>query len=331
MRDLPITLTLAALTLSSLMATILSFVRAPHRGAQAEPPEVEEARRARERKRDAFLLLCTAGSAAVFLYQWLFVRGAQGDWQPLESHVDGLALIAALLGASILYLQRRSRLPGLALFALPVLTLVLAWSICASSWTFFVFRIDSAWEVAHLAGVYVGTLFLALGAIAGCMYLFVQRRLRQKREAHVLGSTGRMASLEAIENFIVRSTGLGFCLLTLGIVAGLIVANSAHTRMGPGWWHSPKILLSAAAWLTYAMVLDVRHATFFRGARAAWMSIAGVLLILATFSVVNATGMHGRGPTSLPIPEQSIDENAPPGPAPQAPSAPVPANPGEVR
>ncbi|MCX5661598.1 MAG: cytochrome c biogenesis protein CcsA [Planctomycetota bacterium] len=316
MRDLPITLSLAVLTLGSFVATAMSFSRgrrlAPEAGsadgAPPDPAAEQLLRRNHERTRDRIVLLCSIGSAMIFLHNWIIIRGAHGDWQPLESHVDGLALIAAMLGASILYLQWRSRLPGLAVFALPVLTIILAWSVCASAWTYFVFKIDSAWEVAHLAGVYLGSIYLALGAIAGGMYLFAQRRIRLKRD-----HTGqeRLASLESIENFIIRSTGLGFCFLTLAIVAGFIVATSSGSRMGPGWWHSPKLILSIAAWLTYALVLDVRHAAIFRGARAAWMSIAGVLLLLATFSIVNAKGVREGDPARSVPPRAPVPGTVP--------------------
>ena len=88
----------------------------------------------------------------------------------------------------------------------------------------------------------------------------------------------------------VTAATLGFGLLSLGLIAGLIIitSNDGATRLGPGWWHSPKVLLSVAAWLLYALVLNVRHGTRFRGARAAWLSIAGLALLLTTLAIVTA-------------------------------------------
>lgn len=224
------------------------------------------------------------GSAGVFAYRALWVHR---DWLPLEAHVDGLLLIAALLGAVVWFVLSRPAVAGLAAFALPVLALVLGWAVCASAWTFRPFdvdRLDPLWKTIHLAGVYAGTLSAALAAIAGAMFLFVEGRLRQKQ---TLGRAEPMTSLETLERLIVRAATLGFALLTLGLVAGLVL-HPQESALGPGWWHSPKVVLATLAWLSYAVVMNVRYATLFRGRRAAWLAMAGFVLLLLTYGVVTA-------------------------------------------
>ena len=225
--------------------------------------------------------LCAAGAAGLFVYRWIFVNH---DWQPLDSHVDGLILIAALLAASTCYLGGASRMPGIAAFALPLLALLLAWGVCASWFTFAVFHPLSMVLAVHLGGVYLGTLFFAVAAVAGGMYLFLQHRARKK--TNLAGNT-RLPSLEAAERLIVHASALGFALLTVGLVSGLIiVTTSPDNPLGAGWWHHPKVVLAACVWVIYALVMNVRHATHFRGSRAAWLSVAGFVLILAVFAIV---------------------------------------------
>ncbi len=226
--------------------------------------------------------LCTAGSMGLFTYRALVVHRG---WQPLESHVDGLLLIAALFAVMVLFLQSLGGVAGLATFALPVLTLILAWAICASAWTFYFFEIDSVWKTVHLAAVYLGTLFFAVAAIGGGMFLYVQRGLRCKR----LGGGRGLASLEAIERLIVWASASGFALLSLGLAMGLILVASGPTKLGEGWWYSPKFVAATAVWLIYGAVMNARHAASYRGARAAWLSIAGLVLLLVTFGLVHAT------------------------------------------
>jgi ABC-type uncharacterized transport system permease subunit len=276
MTDLPSTIAIALLT---LLAAVASAPALRDLFKRASPSDAD-ARRASQRRQEAALLALTLGNGAVFFYRWVVVRG---DWQPVEAHVDGLLLIATFFAATLLFLQHRSRMPGLSALGLPVLSIVLLWSFCASRWTFEPFRIGSVWMTFHLTSVYLGSISLAIAGIAGALFLVAQRRLRSKKD---IAAEPSMASLETIETLIVRTSTLGFALITLGLVSGGVLLTSGPTRMGEGWWHSPKVILSVAVWLLYAVVMNVRHASLFRGARAAWLSILGVVLLLATFVTV---------------------------------------------
>ena len=239
----------------------------------------DEQRKSAHRRQGIALWIIMFGAGALFTDRWI----TRGDWQPVEAHVDGLLLIATFFAATLLFLQHRTRVPGLTALGLPVLAVVLAWSFCASRWTFEPFRIGSVWMTVHLASVYLGFISLAIAGVAGGLFLVAQKRLRSKRD---IAAEPSMASLETIETLIIRTSTCGFALITLGLVTGGVLLTSGPTRMGPGWWHSPKVALSVAVWLLYAIVMNVRHASLFRGARAAYLSIIGVVLLLATFVVV---------------------------------------------
>lgn len=292
MNDMPTTVALIVMTLLSAAAWVMVVVRR-HRG---------DARTEIQKAQYPLFALVSVMSIALFLYRLMFVHEG---WAPLAAHVDGLVLAAALLGPTIIFLQRRSHLPGLTAFSLPTLTILLAWGICASQWTFHPFSSDSMWLTFHLGTVYVGTVSVALSAIAGSMYLHVQRRLHRKLEPP---GFGRLASLEAIEKLIITAATVGFALITLALITGGIMLSSEGadaSRLGNGWWHSPKIILSVAAWLLYALLINVKHATSFRGTRAAWLSIAGLVLLLATFAVVNAMSAADRSEATLLLKPQA--------------------------
>ena len=274
MHETLITAGLVILTLLSLAAWAMS-IRSLRSGAG----------HAGFRDRHAILWAITLGSGALFL-----AEAAANGYRPLTAHVDGLTLIAALFGATILYLQRRPRMEFADAFALPLLTLLLAWAVCASRWTYF--RFDSGaelpvhrvWMTFHLIGVYGGTFSSAIAAMAGAMFLYVQHRLHLRRD---LPGLTRLASLETLEKIIIRQATLGFSLLTLALVTGLVIATAGPTKLGEGWWHTPKVILAAAAWLVFALLMNARAASTFRGTRAAWLGITGLVLLLATLGVVN--------------------------------------------
>ncbi len=227
--------------------------------------------------------------AAVFAARVAWVHQA---WLPVQAHVDGLLLIAALLAPAVLYVQAKPKLFGLSLFALPLLTLILLWGVCASLWTYRPFRLDSfepAWVVFHTSATYLGLLMCGLGAAGGAMYLFVQSRVKAKTG---FDQVNPMASLETLETLIIRTATLGFVLLTLSLASGLIIVTQSHelTSLGKAWWVSPKVWLAGSAWVVYALLINVRSSSLFRGRRAAWLAIAGLVLVLATYGAVEAIG-----------------------------------------
>lgn len=287
--DPPVTLALALLTLVSAAAAVLALRRLRGTVARSEDHE----RSASDGGEAAgpvpwvrgLSMGVAIGAAGVLAYRWL--QGVAA-WR-LVAHVDGLLLIGGLLALAAWYVQTRPRLRGLAGFVLAGVSFALAWAVCAAAWTYHPFnleRLDPVWEALHLGGVYLGTLSAVLATAAGAMYLFVHRRLKAHKPPP---AAGRIASLETLETVIVRCSALGFILLTLGLVAGVVVIThiaDEHPRLGGPWWLSPKIVLSAGAWALYAVLMNARRASAFRGAYAAWLSIAAMVLLLSVYAVV---------------------------------------------
>lgn len=236
---------------------------------------------------NSLVLLIALGAGALLVYRWVEVGE---DWNPIAAHVDGLLLIASLLAGVGLFIQRRPRLGGLAVFILPLLTLILAWAICASAWTYRPFRLDTlhpVWTAVHLTGVYLGTLGCAVAAVAGGMYLVVEKQLKAKRNPRGLL---RLASLETLERLTVQAAAIGFGLLTVGLFSGVVILHDRGDVLNEGWWYSPKVVLAFVAWALYAVVMNVRVATAFRGRRAAWLAIAGFVLLLVVYGIVTSGG-----------------------------------------
>jgi len=262
--------------------------------------------------RDSFKLsqhtlvtLVAGGCGLVLLGRWLSLGDA---WQPVHAHVDGLLLMCMLFAGAILFIQTRPKLSGLPAFALPLLTVMLGWGICASMWTYRAFNLDSiepAWTVFHTLSTYLGLLCCAIGAIAGAMYLFVQRRLKTKT---MQPGTARLASLETLESLIIHAATLGFVLLSLSLISGvmLVTRETAHHLLGPAWWTSPKVILATSAWLLYALLMNVRYASHFRGSRAAWLAIGGLLLVLSVYGAIQAIDPPPGDP-SAPATRQTPD------------------------
>lgn len=264
--QLATTIILTFLTLLSGGASVLALV-----GLLASVPHP----RWRKALSVALPMICGL-TAALFIERALLVHHT---WQPLESHVDGLILINVLVTLTLCFLQTRQRMENLSAFVLPVVTLLMAWAICASQWTFQGFAIGSIWQTVHRLGVYLGSVFYLVAAGSGVMFLYVRRQLKHKKARD---DQQRLPSLEAIETLMVNTATLGFALISLGLVSGIII-NFSHQGFAGNRWYVWKIILAILTWLVYGVVMNVRYTKTFRGTRAAWLSLIGLLLVLLTF------------------------------------------------
>lgn len=270
MNDLPTTVIVLVLTFASFCACAILVARL------VRPDRSPRLRRLQHVLVGTSMLL----AALLLVYRMYFVY--DGSWQPLRAHVDGLVLMAGLLSAATLFLQSGKRLPEFSGFGLPLQTFLFAWAICASWWSYELFEMTSVWRTFHLASVYLGTLSVAVAAVAAGMYLYVRRRLRAKRD---LNSPGRFGSLEAIERSLISVSMLAFALITLVMVTGLVIRQQDPDSLGPGWWYSGKVVSATGAWIVYAVLMNIRRSSYFRGKRAAWMAIGGLLMLLVSLGV----------------------------------------------
>ena len=265
---------LIAATISSIVACIAAAVRLlrmPQRGRTLEI---------------AAVITATVICGAVFMYRAFAVHQS---WVPLQSHVDGLALLAGLVGMVVMWSYWTRRLQGLNVFLLPVMALVSLWGVCAGWWSWKPFDISSVWTSVHLFSVYIGTLSVAAAAAKGALWLYVDRQLRARtHQAQRLHRLGALANLESIEVGITRSATIGFVLLTIGLITGLIITTGGESRLGPGWWYSAKVVLAAGVWAIYALVMHVRFVPTFRGRRAAILSIVGLVLLIVVLGISQA-------------------------------------------
>src|SRR5580698_3646174 len=83
------------------------------------------------------------------------------------------------------------------------------------------------WLFAHIALLFTGYAALILSFGASLLYLIQERSLKSKRP----GILSRLPSLEVMDQIGFRSLLLGFPFMTLGLIAGTVVAQSTYGRI----------------------------------------------------------------------------------------------------
>ncbi|HEX8721932.1 MAG TPA: cytochrome c biogenesis protein CcsA [Pyrinomonadaceae bacterium] len=215
------------------------------------------------------------------------------DWvqdgrYPLFSTTEALSFLAWTLVVAFGLVTFRYPLRALGAFLLPVVALVVVASQLVSpapgkdpssvvggsgSWLFPV----------HVTLLLFGYASFFVAFAASVMYLWQERELRLKRFGAFFH---RLPSLTTVDDVGSTAAGVGFTLLTLGIVTGVIWSRARSVRM---FHNDPTEFFALLTWVVYLALLHYR--VQWRGRRAAWLGVGGFTLVLCTF--VGAVALGG--------------------------------------
>jgi len=130
----------------------------------------------------------------------------------------------------------------------------------------------------HLLISLVAYGFLALAVVQSVIMALQDHRLRMHSEASVLR---RLPPLETMEQLLFQLVGIGFVLLSLGLVSGFWFSAE---RLGEAFVLNHHTIFAIAAWLIFGSLL-IGHLRFgWRGRTAMRWTIGGfAMLVLAYF------------------------------------------------
>jgi cytochrome c-type biogenesis protein CcsB len=99
---------------------------------------------------------------------------------------------------------------------------------------------------------------------------------------------------KALDNLSYRTLGLGFPLLTIGILSGAVWANEAW---GSYWSWDPKETWAFITWIVFAIYLHTRLSRGWKGTGPAVIAAAGFFVVWMCYLGVNllGTGLHSYG------------------------------------
>ncbi|MGL6343394.1 MAG: c-type cytochrome biogenesis protein CcsB [Waterburya sp.] len=107
-------------------------------------------------------------------------------------------------------------------------------------------------------------------------------------------SPERLSLAETLDNISYRVIGLGFPLLTIGIIAGGVWANEAW---GSYWSWDPKETWAFITWLVFAAYLHARITRGWQGRKPAILAAIGFVVVWVCYLGVNllGKGLHSYG------------------------------------
>jgi len=206
-----------------------------------------------------------------FARSW-WVRGTV----PLESTPErisflALAVVAAYLVAAFLY-----HLEVLGVIILPLaVVLELTSNYLPRAAVAVPEEVQPGLRFFHIgvATLGVAAIFLSFGA--SILYLVQERRLKSKRPGRFLRRLPSLVSCDQIGHLALL---WGFPLLTLAIITGAVWSASARAFY---WLSSGMETFALLAWSILAVILFARLVRGWRGRKAAYLTIAAFLAVLA--------------------------------------------------
>jgi len=198
-----------------------------------------------------------------------------------ESLLAFLIMVVFMLA----YMVYKTTTPGIVIFPLVFLLTFVA-ATGEQPFVFTSLAVRRGWLALHILMIFTGyaALFLSFGA--SILFLLQERALKSKTSS---GMFSRLPALQVIDDLAYRSLMLGFPFMTLGLVAGSVVAESAYGRVD---FLDPKILLSILMWAVYLVMVYTRLNAGWRGRRAAMLASVAFVAAIVAWIANRFSGMH---------------------------------------
>lgn len=219
--------------------------------------------------------------AAVTHLAYTVLRYIEAGHSPITSPHETASFAALSVSWGYLSFRWRYKVKNFGVFVSPIITaLMLVATMASQEMLVLPPALQSIWLPLHAGIALMAYGFLALAFCGGIMYLLQEREIKNKRFGMFYS---RLPSLEALDSLNRHCLSVGFPLMTLGIITGMLWAKHGS---GTYWRWDPKETLSLITWLIYAAVLHQRFTVGWRRRRAAIMVIIGFVAALVTLYLV---------------------------------------------
>ena len=194
--------------------------------------------------------------------------------------------ISSAWGVLVVFLalstRRDLRWLGLFVVAPALLTLGLAVTVLYTEAAQLVPALKSYWLVIHVSAAIICAGAFTVAASSAGLSLVQSHRERFGKPWH--GPMASVPSAEKLQIFTSRLIAFSFPLWTFSVIAGAIWAENAWGRY---WGWDPKETWALITWLVYAAYLHARSTAGWRGDKASWIAILGLVTFLINYFGVN--------------------------------------------
>lgn len=218
----------------------------------------------------------------------LSIRWYNEKYFPLSNLYESLLFLSFCLVVGQLIIEKNSKSKTIGLLVIPLSFLVAGFATLTLPTDMqkalpLVPALQSNWLMMHVSMMMLSYAILILGSLLCVLYFTLsQNKISQKN------------LLKNLDIWSYRTIGLGFPLLTLGIIAGAVWANEAW---GSYWNWDPKETWALITWISFAIYLHARIIKKWTSEKTALIGATGFVIVWICFLGVNflGKGLHSYG------------------------------------
>lgn len=237
------------------------------------------------------VLMVGFAAAGLFAHTvFLYYRAISDAGLPLSSKQDWYLVAAWVLAGVYLYLTAYYPKRAFGVFLLPlVLGLIAIGTFLADATPFPRQPASQIWGAIHAVALLLAAVSVLVGAVAGALYLWHERRIKHKRPPGRL----RLPSLEWLHRATSHSLGTSLLTLAIGVLGGIVLnlirLEPAVQRVP---WNDPFVLSTLVTffWLALAVGLVALHRRAREGRTVVYLCLVSFLLLIVALAV----GLSGK-------------------------------------
>jgi cytochrome c-type biogenesis protein CcsB len=234
----------------------------------------------------------------------LCLRWLESSHFPLSNLYDSLLFLAWGLLLIFIILEKSTKLDLLGIIVSPTILCIIAFTDFSLPEDLqkikpLVPALQSNWLFMHVTVMIFSYAALILGSllsISFILYFYYLNNFLDNLSNISIDNENIIyeTRLNLLDNLSYRLIGIGFCLLTLGILSGAIWANETW---GNYWSWDPKETWALITWLVFAIYLHTRLIQGLQGLKSAWIAFCGFLILWVCYLGVNllGEGLHTYG------------------------------------
>lgn len=206
---------------------------------------------------------------ADLLHHWIDVGGGQD-----LSLFNLFSLIAWLVAVLVLLATWAKPIESLAVFVFPLaaISIILATSFPNKA------VIDTAADPKQLFHILLATITFGVLCLAGLQAVLLAILQRQLHHKQLSGFFQKLPPLETLETLLFQLICLGFALLTFLIITSIYFFHQDLLQQ-----NLQKTVLAAVAWAIFAILLLGRYFLGWRGRKAVYYTLSGVMLLMVLY------------------------------------------------
>jgi ABC-type uncharacterized transport system permease subunit len=236
----------------------------------------------------ALVLLAVTLEAIILIFRAIVIKAV-----PLTGLFESMIVLTIVFGLTFIFLNIAiHKVWFSSVMVWVMLLLVLMAGIVAKPASQAHAAASTAWAIAHAVAMILGGASAMLATTSAVLYLFAERKLKQKNLLPVLG---KIPNIEKLEQMNITGLKLCFALITFGLASGIgMAATSASLNMTAiDWLTDAKIVLIAVVWLLLATIMVMWKTAKLKQKTIAHATLVAFALIL--FAIVGTSVFCGTG------------------------------------